>query len=305
MDLIWHEEEQGSPEWLALRKEHWCASETGVLLGLKKNFPKTANQLAQRKRDLIPQIKEDEFSSDAMAWGHQHEPFVREKINKQKKIKFVPKVASRGRFLASLDGYDIKENIILEVKCPYNKNSGTLKDVVKGIIPEDHNVQIQHQLLVTGAAYCLYAVMHPLTKDISIVIVEGDSLMHENIKNKWKAFEPLMLCEPDDLLDYQPIMYDDKADIDELFKLINDSEYKEAKHRYESFKEHEKEITELKNKIKKKYEEPVEGFGIRIRFDMKKSLDKKQLVNDHPGIDLKDYEISKPTKVFQFTGGNE
>ncbi len=60
-----------------------------------------------------------------------------------------------------------------------------------------------------------------------------------------------------------------------------------------------------KTKIKKKYESPVEGFGIRIRFDSTKTLDKKKFAKENPEINLQDYEISKPKKVFVFTGGNE
>ena len=305
MSVTWHDVEQGSDEWHELRSKHYCASETPTLLEAKKTFPKTPKQLAQKKRGLVPQIAEDEYSSKAMSWGHENEPYVRQMINDKKGFKFVPKVASRGKFLASLDGYDQNLNMVLEIKCPYNKNSNTLKEIAESNIPKEHELQIQHQLLVTRATSCLYVVMHPETKDLTIAKIEQSFLMQNQIESAWRDFEPLMSCEPDELLEYEKILYDDKADIDKLFKLINNPEYKEAKHRYEQFKEHEKLITELKTKIKKKYESPVEGFGIRIRFDSTKTLDRKKFAKENPEINLQDYEISKAKKVFVFTGGNE
>ena len=56
------------------------------------------------------------------------------------------------RVLSSLDGMTLEGNLVLEIKCPLRGTRSDLwLDVSAGQVPEHYAVQVQHQLMVSGA----------------------------------------------------------------------------------------------------------------------------------------------------------
>jgi len=151
MKLIGLENEQGSQEWLDKRKLSITASEMPIILGLSKWC--TPVELWKRKLGFMGE-QEDNF---AMARGRELEPKVRDKVNKNYDYNFVPEVHISDDLdwcLASLDGIDEEKLAILEIKCCGKKDHDIAK---KAQIPDHYYPQIQFQLFVTGALYCIYA----------------------------------------------------------------------------------------------------------------------------------------------------
>ena len=61
-------------------------------------------------------------------------------------------VIEDGAYSASLDGMTLAGDLVLEIKCPMRGTRSDLwQDVSQGQVPEHYRVQVQHQLMVSGA----------------------------------------------------------------------------------------------------------------------------------------------------------
>ena len=99
-----------------------------------------------------------------------------------------PLVIQDGAYSASLDGITLDEQLILEVKCPVRgRRSELWQDVTKGVVPENYRVQIQHQLMVSGAALAHLWVFDG-TEGV-LIEVTRDDLMMVRIRQAWDAFQ--------------------------------------------------------------------------------------------------------------------
>ena len=123
----------------------------------------------------------------AMKWGIEHEPFARmeyedatgTRVIESKEIypdtEGVIHHESESWIAATPDGFIDNEGL-LEIKCP-----ATAKEFARFLesrtIPKEHFAQMQHQMFVTGAKFCDYAVYHPRApKPLRLVVqrVEAD-----------------------------------------------------------------------------------------------------------------------------------
>jgi putative phage-type endonuclease len=137
---------QGSAEWYAHRKRYRNASETPAVLGVSPWC--TPYQLWQQKLGLTqPEV------NDAMLRGTQLEPAARAAYETRTGHVMQPLVLVDGEYSASLDGLTLSGDRILEVKCPSQGRASTLWETASvGELPEHYWWQVQHQLLVAGAA---------------------------------------------------------------------------------------------------------------------------------------------------------
>lgn len=141
---------QGSPEWLAWRKNKVTASELPIILGISKWA--TAYTLWQQKLGFTGGVK-DNF---AMKRGRELEPMVRELANEQLKGRFEPAVLVSKDLewaAASLDGIDRKKRAIMEIKCPGLADHQLAE---KEEVPPHYYPQIQWQLFVADLKTCYY-----------------------------------------------------------------------------------------------------------------------------------------------------
>jgi putative phage-type endonuclease len=148
--------EQGSTEWKAERLKRCTASQVPVLFNLSPY--QTTLQLFEEKilGEEAPTTKSQEL---LFARGHEAEAVGRKWVQEKLGVDFKPAVAlslTTPDLLASLDGFDLKRNIIFEAKY---MGKESLENVKKGIIKPNHAVQVQAQLLVTGAEKCVYFAM--------------------------------------------------------------------------------------------------------------------------------------------------
>ncbi len=136
---------QGSPEWHEHRRKYRNASETPIVLGVSPWT--TPYQLWQLKLGLVEQEV-----TPAMQRGTELEPVARAAYERQTGRVMQPLVVVDGEYSASLDGMTLGGERIVEIKCPVKGRDSTLwKTVEAGRLPEHYQVQVQHQLMVTGA----------------------------------------------------------------------------------------------------------------------------------------------------------
>lgn len=133
---------QGSQEWLEFRKDKIGASDAPVIMGISPW--KKPLKLWEEKVGL----KDDKISSYVMRRGLEMEPLAREYFNSMLDLDMQPYVTINFNYpwmMASLDGYDAKNNLALEIKCPGKVDHDL---ALQGKIPEKYYAQLQHQMCV-------------------------------------------------------------------------------------------------------------------------------------------------------------
>lgn len=146
---------QNTPEWLEFRRDKIGASDAPIILGVSPF--KTPYQLYLDKVYYIQQTQ-----NAAMRRGHELEAEAREyfcnvyeEIHLEK-VTVIPYVVQSDTYewmIASLDGLDLEKNVLVEIKCPGQKDHDI---AMSGKIPDHYIPQLQHQLYVTGIDKMFY-----------------------------------------------------------------------------------------------------------------------------------------------------
>lgn len=137
---------QGSPEWLAHRLKYRNASETPAVLGVSPWVTPYQLWLERTGRAQV-QV------NAAMKRGSELEPVARASYEKLTGHVMEPLVLVEGEYSASLDGITLSGDLILEVKCPMKGRASQLWQAAEAKeLPENYFWQVQHQLMVAGAA---------------------------------------------------------------------------------------------------------------------------------------------------------
>jgi putative phage-type endonuclease len=268
--------EQGSSEWLELRRKMRTASETATVMNC--NPYQTPLQLARQKRQLDPPTEK----TYAMEFGLANEPAVRKAASEYlspASNSYAPAVLRSGDYLASLDGE--MGDSIMEIKCPSSPRSGALQEGI--YLP--HWWQMQHQLMVSGAKRCHYVVRHPDDGELIYKIVLPDLDAYQKIREAWDTFwQEYMECDETELIEFQPISADLRSLVDELLK----------------GKDMQKQGKELFDNAKRKLCEELpnnsEGFGIRlVHIEKKGSPDWSAFQKAHPELDYEKFR--KPSST--------
>ena len=142
--------EQGTPQWLAWRRAGIGASEAPVIMGLSPWC--TPTLLWLRKRGLAP----EQASNPRMARGHALEPIARTRYELMRNEIMTPAIAESREFSfirASFDGLSLSGDLVLEIKCPGERDHTT---ALNGTVPQKYIPQIMQQLYVAEADVCDY-----------------------------------------------------------------------------------------------------------------------------------------------------
>lgn len=145
--------EQGTADWLAVRRKFYCSSDAPVMIG--------ASSRAMRA-DLVRMTAngdEREYSEwvqrNLLDRGHEIEAAARKIAEEIIGEELFPVVGVKGRLLASFDGTTMSRDIIWECK---SANQAKFAAIAEGRVHEDDFWQVQQQLVVSGAERCLYMV---------------------------------------------------------------------------------------------------------------------------------------------------
>ena len=172
---------QGSAEWLAYRLTKRNASESAAVLGLSPWT--TPYQLWLYKTGRAePKV------TQAMQRGTELEPLARATYEEQTGLIMQPLVLELGDYSASLDGMTLEGDLLLEIKCPLRGMRSELwQGVLDGQVPEHYQVQIQHQLMVSGATSA-HLWVYDGQQGILLEIQRDEALM-ARIHQGWEAFQ--------------------------------------------------------------------------------------------------------------------
>lgn len=175
---------QGSAQWHEYRRTMRNASESAAVLGI--NPWTTPYQLW-----LIKTGRNVSEANAAMRHGTALEPAARAAFEAQTGQVMQPLVVQDGPYSASLDGITLDGELILEVKCPVKGRASRLwQDAEAGVVPGYYAVQIQHQLMVSGAQSATLWV-YDGTQGIALPVVRDEEAM-EAIREGWEAFQPYL-----------------------------------------------------------------------------------------------------------------
>lgn len=196
---VWIDLEQGSPEWLALRRTKIGSSDSYTIMGLNpwNKGINTPLKLWESK------IKGTEAEVNyAMANGTINEPKARKAFEKEVGIKMIPKVglsAVRSWQIASLDGISEDNAIAVELKCGGESLHEKAKEKD---IPEHYYCQIQHQYATTNAEVIYFASYFEgdlrkfiIDRDEKYIdrLIDAELKFHDNFIN----LIPPEMCERD------------------------------------------------------------------------------------------------------------
>lgn len=172
---------QGSPEWLEYRRLRRNASESAAVLGVSPWVTPYQLWLAKTGRFGQP-------VTQAMQRGLELEPVARAAYEEQTGLVMEPLVMEDGAYSASLDGLTLEGDLLLEIKCPLRGTRSDLwQDVSQGEVPEHYLVQVQHQLMVTGAEIAHLWVFDG-SKGVLAEITPDEELMRR-IRQGWGEFQ--------------------------------------------------------------------------------------------------------------------
>lgn len=183
--------EQGTPAWLDWRKSRRCASESPALLRLAPYYPRTPYDLWEVKTGLSRKAV-NYYLERTQKRGHALEPLGRALYERERSDLMVPyTVEGEGGYAASLDGLSWDGARMLEIKCPFWGTASKLwSAVTTGRIPKHAQVQLQHQLMASGAELADFAVYAGDTHQLTIIEVRHDPAMQARIRAAWDGFWP-------------------------------------------------------------------------------------------------------------------
>lgn len=177
---------QGSQEWHDFRRKGIGASEWASILGLSPY--QTPLQLWRVKVGLDQQ----EIDNPAIYHGRKFEPKARACFELMSFKEYEPKVFQSEQhpyLYCSLDGWNVDDREILEIKCP-GKN--TLELAKNGQLPPHYYAQAQAQLYVSDGSRVLYFAFDPTIESGHIVTVVPDLVFLEQAVPKIISFWKLI-----------------------------------------------------------------------------------------------------------------
>jgi len=144
---------QGTPEWHAHRANYFNASEAPAMLGVSKYT--TRDQLIHSMATGLTK-EVDASTQKIFDDGHKFEALARPIAEKIIGEDLYPVVGSMGEYSASFDGITMGEDIIFEHKTLNDDLRACFTDTGMIELPLMYRVQMEQQLMVSGAEKCLF-----------------------------------------------------------------------------------------------------------------------------------------------------
>ncbi len=195
--------EQGSQEWLNIRKTHVTSTDIAAICGISPW--KTAYSLWREKMGL----SEKEIENPAMKRGTQLEPIAREWIETNQGFTCKPAVVFSKEhpfMMASLDGISECGTFVVEIKC--GEKSYDLAS--RGTIPDYYLYQMMSQMLCANVQYGFYVSFNGETG--IIIKVERNQKLIDKIICKAKEFYECMISfTPPELINKDYVLREDNT----------------------------------------------------------------------------------------------
>lgn len=183
---------QGTPEWHAIRAQHFTASEAPAMLGVSK-YQTRSDLLHQKKTGLAPEV--DAATQRLFDTGHATEAAARPIVERMVGEDLYPVVGTRGNLLASLDGIDMLETVIFEHKA---LNQSLVQQIAAGELEPHYWAQLEQQLYVSGAERAIFVCSDGTEDNFHHLEYRPVPGRIEQILAGWKQFEEdLAAFEPE------------------------------------------------------------------------------------------------------------
>lgn len=177
---------QGSEDWQEMRKAHFGASEAPAMMGVSKHMSRN-DLLKQKKTGVTPDVSS--FQQKIFNDGHNAEAMARqiaEKIIGEELYPVTGVSEDHPELLASLDGQTMLGDVIWEHK----HINATLRACWSADdLPEMYKVQMDQQLLVSGAEKCLFMASDGTENDMISFFYTSTEERFNNLVNGWKQFK--------------------------------------------------------------------------------------------------------------------
>lgn len=183
MNMTIHDVQQGSPEWLALRAEHFTASEAPAMYGVSKYQTRT-DLLQQKKTGLAPEV--DAATQRLFDNGHATEAAARPIVERLIGEDLYPVVGTRGNLLASMDGMTMLGDTLFEHKA---LNQSLIQQIAAGELEAHYWVQLEQQLYVSGAERVIFVCSDGTEDNFHHLEYRPVPGRIEQILAGWKQFE--------------------------------------------------------------------------------------------------------------------
>lgn len=181
---ITHNLQQGTPEWHAFRFTHNGASGAPVMLNASKHCSRS--DLVKAKATSVAKEFSDFVEKRVFAKGHETEALARSIAEEIVGEELFPATMSYGKLSASCDGLTLGGTDAWEHK-QWNDELGAM--VKRGELPEDHYLQCQQTMLVTGAKRVLFMVSDGTKNKCEHTWVMPNVGAFEDIEKGWEQFD--------------------------------------------------------------------------------------------------------------------
>lgn len=179
---------QGSPGWLAHRRQYRNASDTPVVLGISP-YKSRAQLLHELHTGVEPE--RTDFAEGILASGHAYEALARPLAEAELGEDLYPCVGVDGCWSASFDGLTMAQDVQWEHKRMNDSLRGRLGHTPQ--LPEHYRAQMEHQLMVSGAEKCLFTASDwgpgGVLVDIDHCWYVPDQSLRDRIITAWDQFE--------------------------------------------------------------------------------------------------------------------
>lgn len=186
---ILEEIQQGTDEWLSLRKTKITATDSCVIMGA--SHWKTKIQLYHEKVSESSQP----IPTEKMQRGIDLEPIARDLFILQTGIQVEPKIIIKDWAMASLDGIDYLGHNIVEIKCPGEKDHAV---AVSGKVPDHYYPQLQHQMYVCDLAFAYYFSFDGID-GVLIKVERDEEYIAKMVEEEFKFYQCLINKTPPEL----------------------------------------------------------------------------------------------------------
>lgn len=192
---------QNTLEWIEFRKTKIGASDAPIIM---ETSPwKTPYQLWEEKLGI-----RENMMTRAMQRGTDMEQEARSAFEHNTGILVFPTVKTHAKLswmIASLDGIDVEEKHIVEIKCPGPVDHQKALDRQ---VPEKYYPQIQHQLAVTGLSWAFY-FSYTRSSSITIEVPRDDKFIDSMIAKESEFYNHMIEFTPPALTERDYIARDD------------------------------------------------------------------------------------------------
>ncbi|UXZ98865.1 YqaJ viral recombinase family protein [Pseudomonas phytophila] len=178
-----HNVAQGSAEWLALRAEHFTASEAPAMMGASKYQSRT-ELLTLKKTGIAPDVTPQ--TQRIFDKGHATEALARPLVEVMIGEELYPVVGTSGNLLASMDGATMMGETLFEHKL---WNESLAAQVRAGDLAPHYYWQLEQQLLVSGAERVIFVCSDGTEQNFVSMEYRPVPGRAAQLVDGWKQFE--------------------------------------------------------------------------------------------------------------------